>query len=171
MDAARAFIASIREEMPDATHHVYAMKIGFGASVTEGMSDDGEPSGTSGPPVLALLRGSEIGDVVVVVTRYFGGTKLGTGGLVTAYSNAAREALAAVELEPRVDRERVCLNVSYPIYERVKQLVDECEGIIEREDFGVDVHVEAAIAVERIDEFAEKTREVSAGKAKVIRER
>src|SRR5947209_14285779 len=83
--AARAFIASIRAEMPDASHHVYAFKVGYGSSVNEGLSDDGEPSGTSGPPVLAVLRGTDIGDVVLVVTRYFGGTKLGTGGLSRAY--------------------------------------------------------------------------------------
>src|SRR3954469_1102863 len=85
---ARDFIASIRAEMPDANHHVYAFKVGYGSSVIEGMSDDGEPSGTAGPPVLAVLRGADIGDAVLVVTRYFGGTKLGTGGLVHAYGDA-----------------------------------------------------------------------------------
>src|SRR5512142_772503 len=93
---ARAFIAAVRAEMPDATHHVYAFKVGYGASVTEGLSDDGEPTGTSGPPVLAVLRGAEVGDVAIVITRYFGGTKLGTGGLVRAYSDAARAAVAAM---------------------------------------------------------------------------
>src|SRR5690606_7514798 len=63
VDEAKAFIQSIRAEMPDATHHVYAFKIGYGGSIIEGMSDDGEPSGTSGPPVLAVLRGAEIGDI------------------------------------------------------------------------------------------------------------
>ena len=93
VDEAKAFIAEMRAAMPDASHHVYAYKVGFGGSVTEGMSDDGEPSGTSGPPILAVLRGANLGDVVIVVTRYFGGTKLGTGGLVRAYGNAARAAL------------------------------------------------------------------------------
>src|SRR5512134_2891681 len=79
---AKRFIASIRAEMPDASHHVYAFRAGYGNSVIEGMSDDGEPSGTAGPPTLAVLRGAGIGDIVLVTTRYFGGTKLGTGGLV-----------------------------------------------------------------------------------------
>ncbi len=65
---AQDFIRAIRTEMPDATHHVYAFKIGYGASVSEGMSDDGEPSGTSGPPTLAHLRGAEIADTVIVTT-------------------------------------------------------------------------------------------------------
>src|SRR6186997_3012409 len=83
--AARASIAAARAEMPDASHHVYAYVIGHGATTTLGMSDDGEPSGTAGRPALAVLRGSGLGDVVLVITRYFGGTLLGTGGLVHAY--------------------------------------------------------------------------------------
>ncbi len=79
VDDAKAFIARIREEFPDATHHVYAFLAGYGASVTAGMSDDGEPSGTGGRPMLAVLQGSGLGDITVVATRYFGGTLLGTG--------------------------------------------------------------------------------------------
>src|SRR5262245_55787241 len=80
VDAARAFVAAVRAERPDATHHVYAYVIGHGATTTLGMSDDGEPSGTAGRPALAVLRGSGLGDAVLVITRYFGGTLLGTGG-------------------------------------------------------------------------------------------
>jgi putative IMPACT (imprinted ancient) family translation regulator len=79
--------------MPNASHHVYAFRVGHGNSIIEGMSDDGEPTGTAGPPVLAVLRGTQIGDIIVIVTRYFGGTKLGTGGLVRAYPEAAQIAL------------------------------------------------------------------------------
>src|SRR5688572_27285209 len=71
-EAVKAFLDQTRSEMPDASHHVYAFRVGYGNSITEGMSDDGEPSGTAGPPVLAVLRGADIGDVIVVVTRYFG---------------------------------------------------------------------------------------------------
>ncbi|RRR68314.1 MAG: YigZ family protein, partial [Candidatus Viridilinea halotolerans] len=85
--AAREFIAAVRGAMPDATHHCYAYLVGYGASVTAGMSDDGEPSGTAGRPMLAVLRGADLGDVTVVATRYFGGTLLGTGGLVRAYGD------------------------------------------------------------------------------------
>ena len=76
-----------------ANHHVYAFRVGYGNSVTEGMSDDGEPTGTAGPPTFAVVRGSNIGDLVLVTTRFFGGTKLGTGGLVRAYTESAQEAL------------------------------------------------------------------------------
>ncbi|MCX7792579.1 MAG: YigZ family protein, partial [Chloroflexaceae bacterium] len=87
VEAAKAFIAAIRQELPGASHHCYAFLAGHGASVIAGMSDDGEPAGTAGRPMLAVLRGSGLGDVVVVVTRYFGGALLGTGGLVRAYGD------------------------------------------------------------------------------------
>ena len=93
VEQAKAFITAIRAEMPDASHHVYAYIIGHGATTTLGMSDDGEPSGTAGRPALAILRGSGLGDVVLVITRYFGGTLLGTGGLVHAYGDTARACL------------------------------------------------------------------------------
>src|SRR6185312_3718124 len=84
--AARSFIAQQRDTMPDASHHVYAYRIGGEGSVLEGMSDVGEPSGTSAPPTLAVVRGSGLGGLVLVTTRYFAGTKLGRGGLVRAYT-------------------------------------------------------------------------------------
>ena len=93
---ARAFIRSIRQEFPDASHNVPAYIIGGGKNVIDYCSDDGEPAGTSGRPVLTVLRGSGLGDVVLVVTRYFGGTLLGTGGIVKAYTDAAQEVLKNV---------------------------------------------------------------------------
>ncbi|MEL6310076.1 MAG: YigZ family protein, partial [Chloroflexota bacterium] len=104
VEDARAFINEIRAEMPDANHHVYAFRIGYGNSITEGMSDDGEPSGTSGPPSLAVIKGTEIGDVVLVTTRYFGGTKLGTGGLVRAYTESAQTAFAQLKTERKAPK-------------------------------------------------------------------
>lgn len=104
--AARAFIASVRATYPDARHHCSAFIVsgGAGALPVERSSDDGEPSGTAGTPILEVLRGSGLSEVTVVVTRYFGGTLLGTGGLVHAYTQATTQALAAarrVRLEPR----------------------------------------------------------------------
>ena len=96
VEAARAFIHRVRQEFPDASHHVPAFVIGGGNTCTEFCSDDGEPSGTSGRPLLAVLKGSGLGNVAVVVSRYFGGTLLGTGGLVKAYSEAGKAVVAAV---------------------------------------------------------------------------
>lgn len=96
---AREFIASRRALYPDARHHCSAFIIANpGATPTERSNDDGEPSGTAGKPILEVLRGSQIFDVTVVVTRYFGGTLLGTGGLVRAYSQATAQALEQLSL-------------------------------------------------------------------------
>ena len=88
VEEARDFIAKIRALNPNATHNVPAFIVGHGVSVIEHCSDDGEPQGTAGRPALAVLKGSGLGDAAVVVTRYFGGTKLGSGGLVRAYTDA-----------------------------------------------------------------------------------
>lgn len=132
---ARAFVRSIRGEMPDATHHVHAFRVGHGASVTEGLSDDGEPSGTAGPPVMAVLRGSDIGDAAVVITRYFGGTKLGTGGLVAAYTRAAQLVLEVLETEEKV--QRVCgeVLIPYAVLNPMLRIIGAHDGSVEEQDF------------------------------------
>ncbi|MFQ5459681.1 MAG: IMPACT family protein, partial [Anaerolineae bacterium] len=134
--AARGLLAEMRGTYPDATHHVHAFAIGHGASVTHGASDDGEPSGTAGAPTLAVLKGSCLGDACIVTTRYFGGTKLGTGGLVRAYSDAARMVLAEAPVTRRQDWVRGIVDAPYPLYEAVARLVGNHGGRVEGEDFG-----------------------------------
>ena len=90
IEEARTFIVRVKKEFADASHNVPAYIIGGGNTVTEFFSDDGEPAGTAGTPVLTVLRGSGFGDVAVVVTRYFGGALLGTGGLVKAYTDLSK---------------------------------------------------------------------------------
>lgn len=163
VDEAKAFIRAIRDEMPDASHHVYAFIVGYGTSVVEGMSDDGEPSGTSGPPTLAVLRGADIGDVVVVITRYFGGTKLGTGGLVRAYSQTTRDAIAALETELKINRIVAGIEVPYPLYERIKLLVEEYEIDVTNEDFAGEVTLMLKIPENQLKPFSDALLELSAG--------
>lgn len=143
--AARVFIQQIRQEMPDATHHVYAFRVGYGSSVTEGLSDDGEPAGTSGKPVMAVLRGADVGDVVIVVTRYFGGIKLGTGGLVRAYSGAAKEVLERLPVTEKVKTIPLTMTVSYHAYAPLKRLLAEHDVTIIEETFGADVTLHAVV--------------------------
>lgn len=166
-EAARVFVAAVRAEMPDATHHVFAFRAGYGGSITEGMSDDGEPPGTAGRPALAVLRGADLGDVVLVITRYFGGTKLGTGGLVRAYTEAAQEALIALPRGERVERRQGMLAVPYPLYERVRNLVNDCGGRMVEEDFGAEVSLLVEFAVDEADAFDARLRELSAGRVAV----
>lgn len=164
VEATRALLTDIRAEMPDATHHVYAFRVGFGNSVTEGMSDDGEPSGTAGPPVLAVVRGAEIGDVMVVVTRYFGGTKLGTGGLVRAYSEAARGVLRDLPTEEKIPRCRLAIELPYSLYAQIKRLLLEYNAVILDERFTADVAVTVSVALPDADRLSAQIIDLSSGK-------
>ncbi len=163
-EEARAFISKIRAEMPDASHHVYGFRAGFGGSVVEGMSDDGEPSGTSGPPVLAVLRGSGIGDIVMVITRYFGGTKLGTGGLVRAYSEAAHVALNNLTTEQKIEKQLLGIETPYALFEQIKLLIIAHNGEIEDETFAADVTLIVRFASVHVQAFTIELRDLSAGR-------
>jgi len=163
VEEAKAFIQTIRAEMPDATHHVYAFKVGYGGSVIEGMSDDGEPSGTSGPPVLAVLRAADLGNVVIVVTRYFGGTKLGTGGLVRAYSGAARDALAALPVDLLIERWYIGVSIPYSLYERLKLLLAAHRAEIDGEEFDTEVTVYAYLPADQLDALTGALQELTSG--------
>jgi uncharacterized YigZ family protein len=150
--------------MLDASHHVYAFKVGYGSSVIEGLSDDGEPTGTAGPPVLAVLRGADLGDTVLVITRYFGGTKLGTGGLVRAYGDAARAAIEAAPILEKIERRHLGLTLPYPLYERAKLLVAAHQATIDDETFEGEVTLYLTLPRESIGPFTEAIRDLSAGK-------
>jgi uncharacterized YigZ family protein len=165
---AKAFIHAVRDDMPDAAHHVHAFKVGYGSSITEGMTDDGEPSGTSGPPILAVLRGADIGNIVIVVTRYFGGTKLGTGGLVRAYGGAAKDALALLPVEMKVEKRTIGVTVPYSFYERLKLVMEEHRAEIDDETFAADVTVYAQVPVNQLNALAEAIHELTAGQVSPI---
>lgn len=164
VDEAKAFIARIRYEFADATHNVPVYLIGHGATVIAHSSDDGEPAGTAGRPALAVLRGSGLGDVAVVVTRYFGGTKLGTGGLVRAYSDAVREVLSVLPRAVKVPTHTVAIVMPYSLYERIRRLVTACRGEILDEGFAAEVTVTARFSVEHLPAFQGALREMSGGR-------
>jgi len=165
---ARAVIAGLRAEMPDANHHVYAFRVGFGKSVTEGMSDDGEPTGTSGPPTLAVVRGSGIGDIALVTARYFGGTKLGTGGLVRAYTESAQEALSMLKTELKVEKRELGLEMPYSLYNIVKRLIATYRGEIQEEEFAAQVLIIARFAVDDLAAFSADLQERTSAQVSVV---
>ncbi len=161
---ARERLAALRSEMPGANHHVYAFRVGFGNSITEGMSDDGEPTGTAGPPTLAVLRGSGIGDILIVTARYFGGAKLGTGGLVRAYTASAQEALRALKTELKVEKKTVGLEMPYSFYNLVKRLVAAHNGTIEDEVFDERILIIVRFVQSDLNRFTVEVRERTAGR-------
>lgn len=163
VEEARQFIAKIKAEHPAASHHVPAFIIGHGASIIEHCSDDGEPAGTAGRPALAVLKGSGLGDAVVVVTRYFGGTKLGTGGLVRAYTDAVKAALADLPLAEKVSTHTVLLVMPYALFERVRILISEYGGRILDEDFAAMVTMKIQFQTGQFEAFQGSLREISQG--------
>ncbi|MFN8529637.1 MAG: YigZ family protein [Anaerolineae bacterium] len=163
VDDARAFLSAVRAEMHDASHNIYAYRVGYGNSVIESMGDDGEPSGTAGPPALAVLRGVDIGDTIVVITRYFGGTLLGTGGLVRAYTEAAQVGLAGVPKERKIERKIVGLDTPYSFYQPIRRLYEQFEATSVEEDFAGDITITAKFPVDNIDGFTAEVIELTAG--------
>ncbi len=166
--AAREFIANVRAGFPDASSHIYAFKIGYGASITEGVSDGGEPAGTAGPPVLAVIKGADLGDVVITVTRYFGGIKLGTGGLVRAFGDAAREALVALPVRQKIALKQIGLTFAYPLYERVKLLAKAHNAVIDAEEFAGEITVYLTLPVDDYAAFAAAVTDLSNGHVQPI---
>jgi uncharacterized YigZ family protein len=168
VEEARAFLSSIRAEMPDASHHVYAFRVGYGSSTTEGMSDDGEPAGTAGPPILAVLRGTQIGDVILVVTRYFGGTKLGTGGLVRAYSEAAHIAFNSLETELKIEKRLIGVEIDYRFLTPIKRMILDYESEIEDETFTERVTLLIRMPLKHVADFSTALLDLTAGAAEAI---
>lgn len=166
-DEARAILKSQKEKYADATHVVHAFMLGKAGEVM-GMSDDGEPSGTAGRPVLDVLKGSGATDIMLTVTRWFGGTLLGTGGLVKAYGGAAKELLSQCQesgaLEEYVPKKEFSFECDYALYKSVKRAFDEfsIDGL--SEDYADKVCVKGRIPKSEAAAFFEKVKNLSAGK-------
>ena len=167
-DEANAFIESVRKRHYDARHNVPAWILVDGR---ERQSDDGEPSRTSGMPTLEVLRGAELKNVCCVVTRYFGGTLLGPGGLVRAYTAATQAAVAAarddgliVEMTSVVPVDTI---VPYTNFEQVARLAAECGAHVAGTDYTDSVTLHLVFKAGEQDLFAEKMRELMAGRERI----
>ncbi len=137
---AKTFISIIRNEFPDATHNCWAYVAGPpGDTARVGMSDDGELHGTAGRPILSVLLHSDIGEIVAVVTRYFGGTKLGRGGLVRAYSSSVKNALAGLSVKEKRDVISLTVTFDYSRITAVKEMIESFDSEITEDDYGADV--------------------------------
>jgi uncharacterized YigZ family protein len=168
VEDARVFIGRIRAEFADATHNVPAYIIGHGQATIAHCHDDDEPSGTAGRPMLAVLQGSGLGDVAAVVTRYFGGTKLGTGGLVRAYGDAVKEVLAALPRAEKVSTVSAMAEVPYTLLERARQLVEAHGGVILEENFAAAITLVIRFRAERFKAFADALRQLSHGTVEAV---
>jgi uncharacterized YigZ family protein len=146
VDEARAFVAEVAREFPDASHSCWAYVVGPpGDTGRIGMSDAGEPRGTAGRPMLNALLGSGVGDVAAVVTRYFGGVKLGTGGLARTYAACVKETLAALPVVERVPMIELCFTASYPGVQELGRLLEDAGAIVLERVFGADVLLRVSV--------------------------
>jgi uncharacterized YigZ family protein len=151
-DEAKARLAGLEKHYPDATHHCWAWRLGW--PPRERSSDAGEPSGTAGVPILQVLRGAGLSDVMAVVVRWFGGVKLGKGGLARAYAAAAREALRELPVAARAPTARVVLEVPYERVGAVKRLIRPPEIELEREEYGQAARLVLHVHEERLAALA-----------------
>lgn len=163
-NAANAFVDSVRELFPDATHHCWAFVAGPpGSTAHIGMSDDGEPHGTAGRPMLTVLLHSGVGEVVTVCTRYFGGVKLGTGGLSRAYAGGVKLLLQTLPTELKIKRVHVSVRVAYPHVESLQRLLDDLEVVVEHEEYGEEVTYQIAVPVMTIETLREQLAQLTSG--------
>jgi uncharacterized YigZ family protein len=167
-DAAAAFVRSIRDELPDATHHCWAFVAGPPGTTTHiGMSDDGEPHGTAGKPMLTTLLHSGVGEIVAVCTRWYGGVKLGTGGLSRAYSGGVKLALATLPTELKVVRVPLTVTVGYAEVDAVQRLIEETEAVVESEEYGASVRYRCAVPEPALEAFRRGLADATRGQGVV----
>ena len=163
-NAANAFVDSVRELFPDATHHCWAFVAGPpGNTAHIGMSDDGEPHGTAGRPMLTVLLHSGVGEVVTVCTRYFGGVKLGTGGLSRAYAGGVKLLLQTLPTELKIKRVHVSVRVAYPHVESLQRLLDDLEVVVEHEEYGEEVRYQIAVPTMTLETLREQLAQLTSG--------
>lgn len=167
-EAAHAFVAGIREEFPDATHNCWAFVAGPPGSTAQiGMSDDGEPHGTAGRPMLTTLLHGGVGETVAVCTRYFGGVKLGTGGLSRAYSGAVKHALESLPTVERVDRVRLRVTVAYADVDGLRRLAADTDTVVDDETFEADVTFVVGVPAPERAAFEAAVAELTQGRGRI----
>ncbi len=167
---AKVVLESVRKEFPDATHHCYAWVIGPpGSTANTAAGDDGEPAGTAGRPMLKVLLNSGVGDVVAVVTRYFGGVKLGKGGLVRAYSGGVQHALRELTTREHVDLINVQVIVPYAAVDAVQRVLHSQGARVIAQAFSTHAALLVRIPIDREDEIARALADATNGVARIER--
>jgi len=152
-EGAAAHLTTLRKRHHDAAHHCWAYRCGWGEGLAERCSDDGEPSGTAGQPILRSLQEAEVSDASLVVVRWFGGVKLGTGGLTRAFRTTARGALDEASLDERVLTATLACEVPYGAQGSFRRLCERAGGRLGAESFAEAWSVEVAVPLGALAEF------------------
>lgn len=164
VEEAKAFIEQIKAEFEDARHNCWAYCAGAAGSTDRiGASDDGEPHGTAGRPMLTAVTHSGIGEVTVVVTRYFGGILLGTGGLVKAYQSSVKMALEGVPTRVRTKTKRIKFSVEHRFVNQVLRKIEAVNGRILEKNFDMGADFDVEILEDLAETFAKELEELTRG--------
>lgn len=168
-EAARAFVEAVREEFPGATHHCWAFVAGPpGTTAHVGLSDAGEPHGTAGRPILNVLLHSGVGEIVAVVTRYFGGTKLGKGGLARAYGGGVTLALETLPTTVYTEVTDVRIVIPFSAVDAVFRLLDELVASEREVRYGIDVEMDVRIPPGGLDRLRGEVARITSGAGRVV---
>ena len=170
-EAALTFISRIKHEFPDATHNCWAYLIGPpGSSDRIGLSDDGEPHGVAGKPMLTTIQYGGIGDITVVVTRYCGGTKLGKGGMVKAYTQAVKTALEQLDTTEKINWLKFSVKISYRLLESVERLLPEFEVLLLDKQFTEQICLTLKLPEENLFTLQTRLTDLSSGQIEFSKE-
>ena len=162
---ALAFLESVKKTYPDARHHVYAYVVRENSIMR--FSDDGEPQGTAGIPILDIIKKRGLTDIAVVVTRYFGGTLLGTGGLVRAYSASALGAIEEAKIITYDLYTQITISISYSDYQKLSGVFEEFEFRTDDTDFGANVEISGKVTSVKVEDFSKRIVEVTSGRSNI----
>lgn len=162
-EEARSILKAQKLKYPDARHVVHGFILGDQASIL-GCSDDGEPSGTAGRPVLEVMKGSTVTNFMVTVTRWFGGILLGTGGLVKAYTEATKQVIASADTAALIKTIDFELSVAYKLHDMMVRELHEAKVVITQEVFDTEVHLSCSVAEEQYEHICLRIRDLSGGK-------
>ncbi len=163
-EAALTFISRIKQEFPTASHNCWAYLIGPPGSTDRiGLSDDGEPHGVAGKPMLTTMQHGDIGDIAVVVTRYFGGTKLGKGGMVKAYTQAVKTALEQLDRVEKIEWTELTVQCGYQLLDSIERLLSEYEAELMEKQFAEKICLKLKLPEEQLASFQTRLTDLSAG--------
>lgn len=167
---AKEILESVREKYSDANHNCFAYVIRHERGTTEGFSDDGEPSGTAGKPILSVINGSKLKNVIIIVTRYFGGTLLGTGGLVRAYHSSAKSAINESQIIKRIYGYKMKIQISYNDLKKVEYTFTQKQIKVLNTNYTDVVDVYVGIPNDQEDMLVNMINEITNGKCTITNE-
>jgi uncharacterized YigZ family protein len=166
-DEAVSILENIRKKYYDATHHCFAYRVGLGKEINFRYSDDGEPSGTAGKPIYDCLEGQNLTNLILIVTRYYGGTKLGTGGLTHAYSETARQVLEEASILTKFITEQIPMVLQFTDYSAVERAIVQIGGKIVDSDFSDIVKLTVQIRLSLVEKLNNSLIDLTSGRIQI----